>query len=780
MRPQHPPATDPRTERLLARMLGLARWVLWWERAWPLILPPLALAGTFVALALLDVLPLLPAWLHALVLALGAGGFAYLLARIPLKLGMPGADEAARRLERDSGFAHRPLAVLADRPVGDDPLADALFQAHRDRMRGRLAELRLNPPHPGMAARDPLGWRAAVLLLLVIAWVGGGHDPWPRLVRAATPALNTGLVPDAVEVWITPPDYTGLAPFRLVPGEPAPRAVPAGSAVLAVLNGGWGRARLLVDDRALAFADQGENGQRVETRLDRAQRLAIRQAGREVASWPVQVVADATPSIAFTLPPEAAERGRLRLVAEAEDDHGLVRAWVNVSRIGAPGDSFEIALPLPGGAPKKADVAAWQDLTAHPWAGLPVSLQPAVADALGQTGTGEAVTITLPERVFSHPTARALVEQRRLVTEHRANAPGAMGVIDRLSVRPEDFNDDMRAFLAMRAARHALGERDFDLARVQDLLWNAALRIEDGDLASAERGLEDARQALEQALAEGASAEDVEQLLEEFGRAMERYLDALAERMAREGAPPPQGMSAEGVISDEDLRAMLDGMRDMAGTGAREALRQMLRDLSQVLDSLQAGPPPPPDPQAMKAMEDLRGLARRQQEMMDQSHRRAQQGGAGADARSAAAQDQLRRALGDVAGLLGQRLGEAPPGLAEAERAMEDAAGDLRRGDFGPAAEAQAQALQQMNQAAREAMEQMAGSGMAGMAGPPRDPLGRPTGGSGFGDDGATRIPERAEIQRAHRILDELRRRAGEWQRPEDERDYLRRLLKRF
>ena len=37
-----------------------------------------------------------------------------------------------------------------------------------------------------------------------------------------------------------------------------------------------------------------------------------------------------------------------------------------------------------------------------------------------------------------------------------------------------------------------------------------------------------------------------------------------------------------------------------------------------------------------------------------------------------------------------------------------------------------------------------------------------------------------AELQRAREIMDELRRRAGERQRPKFERDYIDRLLRRF
>jgi hypothetical protein len=88
--------------------------------------------------------------------------------------------------------------------------------------------------------------------------------------------------------------------------------------------------------------------------------------------------------------------------------------------------------------------------------------------------------------------------------------------------------------------------------------------------------------------------------------------------------------------------------------------------------------------------------------------------------------------------------------------------------------------LAALQQAARDALEQLGAGGQGGVGLLPRDPLGRPQRGTGFGDDGTTRVPDRAELQRSRQLRDEIRRRAGETQRPEPERDYLRRLLKQF
>lgn len=794
MKPVVPPPSEvaPALRAGLVRRLRLAWAVLVWERLWPLLLPPLCLIGLFVAFALFDIAPLLPGWLHGLVLAATAGGVSFLLVRAGLRLKLPDREQAARRLERDSGLAHRPLAALSDAPASaDDPVAQALWRAHLRRAAATLAQLRLDLPHPNMAARDPWGLRAAVLLLLVIAMTGAGADAPRRLVRALVPAVAPGgLGPDSLEVWITPPPYTGLAPLLLKAESPV--MVPVGSTVLAVVAGGWGTARLALDGDDQPFQRQTDGSQRAETQLQHSTRLAVRQSGFTVAAWQVTVGADALPSAAFALPPEAGERGRLRLAVSASDDYGLARAWVAVRRLGVAADDAPLIVPLPlaGGNPRNAEISGWFDLSAHPWAGMPVTLQPVAQDGLGQTGAGEAVAMTLPERIFTNPVAAAVVEKRRAITEDPAAAADTMALLDRIASEPALFNDDLRTFLMLRAARHALdAEAGFDLADVQDLLWQAALRIEDGDLSSAEHALDDARRALEQAVDAGAGAAELQRLLDQFQQALERYTQALSERMASQGQQPPLPQADGRVVGEDELRQMMDSLRDMAEAGARDALRQMLSQMSQILDGLQAGTGQQANGPAQDGLRQLRDLARRQQEMLDGSHQRAMQqegggggggGGSSGGAQAAQAQEALRRALAEATRKLAQGLGDIPAPLAEADRAMKDAAGQLGQGQWGDAAQAQAQALAALQQATREALEQMgaAGQGMHGMV--PRDPMGRPLRGAGVGDDGTTRVPDRAEVQRSRQLLDEIRRRAGDSQRPEPERDYLKRLLKQF
>ena len=142
-----------------ARLFG-ARLALFWEQLWPALLPALTLAGVFLALALFDILPLLPRWLHGLVLALTAGGLVWLMWRglrhvsIAGRAGLTGhagIAAARRRIERDSGLAHRPLQALSDHICagGDDADSVALWRLHQSRMAQAARRLRVGLPMPG-------------------------------------------------------------------------------------------------------------------------------------------------------------------------------------------------------------------------------------------------------------------------------------------------------------------------------------------------------------------------------------------------------------------------------------------------------------------------------------------------------------------------------------------------------------------------------------------------------------------------------------------------------
>src|SRR5690606_29462874 len=132
--------------------------------------------------------------------------------------------------ERASGLLHRPLAALADRPATTDPAGLALWEAHQSRMRRMIGRLRVGPPRPGLAARDPRALRGGLLVALVAALGIAGADAPALLVRGLLPAFGHAAPPAPLrfEAWITPPGYTGAPPIFLAAADGSV-TVPAGS-----------------------------------------------------------------------------------------------------------------------------------------------------------------------------------------------------------------------------------------------------------------------------------------------------------------------------------------------------------------------------------------------------------------------------------------------------------------------------------------------------------------------------------------------------------------------
>ncbi len=116
---------------------------------------------------------------------------------------------------------------------------------------------------------------------------------------------------------------------------------------------------------------------------------------------------------------------------------------------------------------------------------------------------------------------------------------------------------------------------------------------------------------------------------------------------------------------------------------------------------------------------------------------------------------------------------------------MDNARRALEQGDLAEANRQQSRALDQLRQGTRSLAEQMRrqmpnqfGRGPAQDA--PLDPLGRPQRTEGPDLGTTVKVPDEIDAERVREILKELRRRLGERYRPELEREYIERLLRRF
>ncbi|MEE8392711.1 MAG: DUF4175 family protein [Rhodospirillales bacterium] len=818
--------TAPREDTRYRLLLVMAGAAIIWERLWRRFWPAASWAGLFLGVSLLDILPMLNGWLHLAVLIVFSCGFGFLVYLGAAGFQRPGGDEARRRLETDSGLSHRPLRALDDTlsAGAGDGRAEALWKAHLKRMAEAAQNLRLRLPSPGLARLDPFAVRAPVVLLLAVGLAAAGGDAGERLKGALTPQLAAGGGAASLDIWITPPAYTKMAPLFLeaTAGKsptdeaenPEPLTVPAGSQLLARVEGVSSPPRLKLGQAYQEFSPIGSGGYRIEARIEEADRLSVEVNGGEIASWRLLVIPDNPPEVSFSTSPTATKKGYLRFAYQAADDYGVmgVIAVISLSGAGSELDQSEMRLKLPLSRPgsKKAKALSVHNLAAHPWAGREVTISLEAVDGHQQKGVSLAVDRVLPERRFHHPVARQIIEARKKLafpsTDVSSGVALALGAI---AARPGRFDDDTVVYLSLRVAQARLvyGAWPQDVPSVLKLLWDTALRIEDGDLSIAEQDLAALHEKLMGALDEGRPPEEIERLMDKLSKALDRYLSALSRNLENRRMAPALDMQSFKLLKGEDLKGLIDRARELMRAGAQDAARRMLSELQKILDGINVmnatGRPSPGAERAYRLMSRLRALSEGQQRLLDDtfakmralSPKRQPPGmkkGEKESSNGAALQEELRRELGDLMLGMDDVLGGIPKSLGKAERAMLEAAKALGQGRLGPAVRAQSEVLENLRRGLEGAAESMArrfsatgpmlwGEGKGLKAGGGLDPFGRtPEGAPWGGITGFGEIPEASELRRVREILHELRRRAGDRGRSKTERQYINRLLRRF
>jgi uncharacterized protein (TIGR02302 family) len=829
----------------LTQALQRAKYAIAWERSWPHLARLLTVVGLFLVVSWAGLWLALPFVARAV--GLGLFVLSALGVLLPLaRFRWPSREEALGRLDRGTGIRHRPATALTDSLATPDPVAHALWQAQRQRTLASIKRIRAGLPSPRLAIHDPWALRALVAVMMVAAYVAAGDE---RALRTEAAFDWNGVLSPAnirVDAWVTPPLYTGKPPVILSAANkeaaiPAagPLPVPAGSTLIVRSSGGTldvvgggGVTEAVPTEQA----PKGTNERHFTIAGDGTAHV---RAPSGQPQWKFSAIPDRAPTISLAKDPERQARGSLQMSYKIEDDYGVTEAQAHFAV--RPGDAPKAAtearplfeapqfpLVLPNARTRNGVGQTVKDLSEDPYAGADVTLSLTAKDEAGNEGRSEPFNMRLPERLFSKPLARALIEQRRILALDANQNSQVYAALEALMIAPELFTPEAGQYLGLfSVARQLEAARTDDAMReVVASLWALAVIIEDGNITDVDKALRAAQDALKQALERGASDEEIKKLTENLRAALDNFLRQLAEQLRNNPQQLARPLDPNTrVMRQQDLNNMIERMERLSRSGDKDAARQLLEQLQQMLENLQMAQPGQSDGDMEQALNELGDMIRKQQQLRDKTFKQGQdsrrdrmRGKQGDQSMSDLQQDQqglrdrlnklqqelAKRGMGQgqrgekgsrgEQGQQGQQgeQGDGEDGLGEADSAMGDASGRLGEGNADGAVDSQGRALEALRKGAQSLGEAMQGEGEGQADGPgtragrqqsggnQSDPLGRPLHGREFGDDLTVKIPGEIDVQRVRRILEELRRRLADPQRPQIELDYIERLLKDY
>jgi len=852
--PQPAREPDAAARLQLTQALQRATYAIAWERAWPGLARLLSVVGLFLVASWAGLWLALP--FVARVVGVGLFGLLALGALLPLiRFRWPTREAALARLDRGTGIRHRPATALTDTLATKDPISRALWQAQRERTLASLKRIRAGLPSPRLAIHDPWALRALVMVMLVASYVAAGDE---RTMRVAAAFDWNGVLAPAnvrVDAWVTPPAYTGKPPIILSAanrdaGAPdgGPLSVPSGSTLLVRSSGGTidvvvgGGVTEIAPSEA---APQGTNERHFKIAGDGTAHVRA-PAGQP--QWKFTATADNPPKISLAKDPERQAHGSLQMSYKLEDDYGVTEARAQFAarpseatesgrpvtkdaNAAEPRPLFEapqFALVLPNARTRNGVGQTVKDLSEDPYAGAEVTLILTAKDEGGNEGKSEPFNMRLPERLFTKPLARALIEQRRILALDANRNSQVFAALDALLIAPELFTPETGHYLGLYSVARQLeaARTDVALREVVASLWALAVTIEDGNISDVEKALRAAQDALKQALERGASDEEIKKLTDNLRAALDNFLRQLAEQMQKNPQQLARPLDPNTrMLSQNDLKNMLDRLERMSRAGDKDAAKQLLEQLQQMLENLQmAQPGQSGDGDMEQALNELGDMIRKQQQLRDKTFKQGQdsrrdrmRGKQGEQSMGDLQQDQqglrdrLKKLQQELAkrgmgpgqrgdkgqqgqdGQQGDQPGDGEDGLDQADSAMGDAGGRLGEGNADGAVDSQGKALEALRKGAQslaEAMQQgdgdQPGEGPGNAKGRQQgaqngtDPLGRPMRHNEFTDDFSVKIPGEIDVQRVRRILEELRRRLADPSRPQIELDYIERLLKDY
>jgi uncharacterized protein (TIGR02302 family) len=584
--------------------------------------------------------------------AIGAGlGIALIwaLVRGVRRFRWPPVEEALVRL--DATLTGNPIqAALDHQAIGaEDAGSGAVWKAHQARMRAKLKEARAAEPDLSVAKADPFALRYMAVLTLSVALLFGSFMRVQSVTTmgAGGPDLAQG---PTWEGWMEPPSYTRLPSIYLNDIIAPSLDVPEGAQITLRMYGEVGALTVTEDVSGRPIPEEGLSDTAQEFEVVRSGALEIDGPGGRL--WQIALIPDGAPTVARDGDIDVSYEGEAEIPFAATDDHGVTAGMARFAlaldevdrRYGRAIEPearpvLEVPLPMPiSGSRSDFSELLVENFSLHPWANLPVRLELEVEDARGQLGLSKAEVLTLPGRRFFDPIAAAVIEQRQALLWNRDNGINAALILRAILHRSEaifrkpEHGETLRGILQDLEQQVSLGLTDEQQEDLSQRMWDLALELEEGDLQDALERLQRAQDRLAEAMKNGASDQEIAELMQELREATDDYLRQLAQQQRQQAEENPE-MQQQGdpqnmmEMSQNDLQEMMDRIQELMEQGrmaeameALEQLRQMMENMQVTEGQGQGGQSP-----GEQAMEGLSETLREQQGLSDEAFRDLQE-----------------------------------------------------------------------------------------------------------------------------------------------------------
>lgn len=757
----------------------------------------------------------------------------------------------------DQSLPTRPLQGLSDKPLlgQSDPESQALWTVHQRQLLEAASKAKALRPDLNLMQRDPFGLRFSALLVFFLSTLCGSVWNLKTVIDRQDPQALAAAVGPQWEGWITPPAYSALPALYLNDlRKQSELSLLKGSKIEARMYGSVGT--YIISETVSARDGDSPPASQSEQMFEVKQAGELKILGPQEAIWFVQITPDLPPEVSWDGIFETDFYGESEFLFSARDDFGVtggsVRIELDLNKVdrrfglsSTPRIQNPILLDLPmpfSGDSQDFDSKLIEDFSDSVWANLPVKILFDVQDALSQSAQSAPVFTSLPGRRFFDPLAWALIEQRRDLLWSDDNAKRVSNMLRAISHKREKVFRKETDYLRLKFIINRLEtgidaglleERRDELAKA---LWDLALSIEDGDVDTALERMRRAQERLTQAMKNGASNQEITELMQELRRANDDYLRQLAREAAKnKDQNEDQQQDRESIdFSQNDLQDMMDRIQELMEQRRMAEAQQALDELQEMMENMrvaqgQGGSRSPGE----KSAQDLTETLREQQRLSDEAFQnlqrkfnqsqndqgQSQQGQSGeqqpgneqADGEKGEgegegrAQNQGEDDLASRQGGLQQKLQQQQNALpqlggsdgADTGQSLEDAQDAMRRaqdalegGDLAGALDRQSEAMDSLREGIRNLSRSLAQNIQGprqegGDESPQRDrqfqdPLGRSSGVGSSSVVQGREIDQREMAKRAKELLEEIRRRAGERERSDDELNYLKKLLEKF